>query len=93
MTRLAEMCVSPTEPLRYIAAEFTFIFDEICSVSFAGFFPSSNCYSGTLTTYELFFLKRGVIVSGLIACFSTTIIRLITFETLIIRKSAHCEFL
>jgi len=93
MTWFTEMSITPAEPLWYVAAEFALVFDKICSVSFAGLFTSTYGDGGALTTDEFFFLEIGVIVTGLITCFSTTIIWTFAFETFIIGKGTHCEFL
>lgn len=93
MTPFTEMSISPAEPLGYVTAEFTFVFYEIGSVFGAGFYTSTNGDGGALSADQFFFLECGVIVTSLIACFSTTIVRLIAFETLIIRQGTHGELL
>jgi len=87
------MRVTPAEPLWYVAAEFTLVFNKIGSMSFASLFTSTNSDGCTLTTDEFLFLEVGVIVTGLITCFSTTVIWLFAFETFIIGKGTHREFL
>jgi hypothetical protein len=62
-------------------------------VGFAGFFTTTYGDGGTFTANEFFFFEIGIIVTSLIASFSTTIIRLIAFKALIIGKSRHRKFL
>jgi len=87
------MCISPTEPLWYVAAEFTLVLDKICSVSFTSLFTTTNCNSSTFSANEFFFLEVGVIVSCLITCFPSTKVWVFTFETFIIGKGTHSIFL
>jgi len=87
------MCVTPAEPLWYIAAEFALVFNEVGTVSFAGLFTSTDGDCGALTADEFFFFEVGVIVTSLITCFSTTIVRIFAFETFIIGKGTHRKFL
>jgi len=50
MTRLAEMSVSPTEPLGDAAAELALKFDEVSTMSLTILLPTTNTNCCTLPT-------------------------------------------
>lgn len=87
------MCITPAEPLRYVAAELTLVFNEIGTVSFTCLFTTTDGNSGALTTNQFFLLEVGVIVTGLITSFPTTIVRFFAFETFIIGERGHRKLL
>ena len=61
---LAKVCISPTEPLRDVAAELTLELDEVCSVYFAFSISHSQCIGSTLTANQFFSLKLLLFLLG-----------------------------
>lgn len=64
MTRFAEVCVAPAEPLGDGAAEFALEFDKLLPVIHATFNSSSHTHSCALSTYQLFRLELTLILVG-----------------------------
>lgn len=85
MASLAKMRVTPTKPLGYGAAEFALVLDEVHSMCLAVLNTSAHTNCCTLSTHQLLFLEVLVVVLCCLAVFHSAKVRLITFETLIIR--------
>lgn len=80
MTRLAEMSISPTEPLSCRTAKFAFKFNEILPV----FATVLNWNLTTIGTYQLlFFIVSSIscLVHSICAIFSSSEIGIFAFET------------
>jgi len=70
MAGLAEVRISPAEPLRDRAAEFALELDEVSAVTRAGLDARTDSDGSALTANELLLLPSVIIV--LIACVSRT---------------------
>lgn len=84
------MGITPAEPLSYRAAKLALKFDEIGAVYWAVFITSANCYSRAFTADKLFFFEIVIFIDR-IALFHTTEVRVLTFETHIVRQLLNCK--
>jgi hypothetical protein len=83
-----EMCISPTEPLSYIAAEFTF---ELYVVkTMCGTILNASTYSNSRTssTYQFFLLIFSIILCFfliILTVFHSSKVRYFTLEAFVVR--------
>lgn len=84
MASLAEMSITPAEPLRDRTTEFAFELDEFSAVLAAILGPTPNAYSRALSADELFFLKGVVIVLRCFTIFHATKVGLLAFKAHVI---------
>lgn len=84
MAWLAEMSITPTEPLRNRTAEFAFVFYEFHSMRLAILHATTYADSGALTTNKLFFFEILIIILGSLTVFHTSEVRVIALEALVI---------
>lgn len=89
VARLAEMSVSPAEPLRNRAAEFTFVLDEILAVLLTSLNSSANRNSGALSADKLFLFEVGVVLVGLVTVLHSSKVWILAFEAHVVRQLAH----
>ena len=85
VTWLTEMRGTPTEPLRYRAAELAFILDEVGSVSFANLFTATFGHCSARSTYELFPLEIDGSLVGSLAVFHATEVGVLALEAHVVR--------
>ena len=93
MAWLAEMSVTPTEPLGYRATELAFVLDEVLSVLLALLYSATDRLSCALTADELFLFEVDIVLICLIAVLHTSEIGVLTFEAHVVRKLAHGKLL
>lgn len=86
MAWLAEVRITPAEPLSDRAAEFALELDKIRTVLRAVLDSAADGDCCTLTADKLFFLPSVVVVSGCIAVLHTTEVWIATFEAHVVRE-------
>ena len=84
MARLAEVCVSPAEPLCDTAAEFTLKLDEIYSVFWTLRIANAESVCRTFTTDKFFCFEFLSFLGCSQAIFHTTEVRVLTVVTEIV---------
>jgi len=89
MTWLAEMSVTPTEPLGDWATKFAFEVDEVCTVLRTGFGATSHLHWGTLAADQLFFLECKIVLVCLVTVFHSSKIWLLARVAHVIWKFSH----
>jgi len=84
MAGLAEMSISPAEPLCYVATELALELDKVCSVFLTNFLATTNADSGALTTHQLHLLEIIVVILPGLTILHTSEVWFLTLEALIV---------
>lgn len=90
---LAEVSVTPAEPLGDTATELALEVDKFLSVLLALLDSSTDGLCCTLTADQLFLLEVGVVLVCLIAVLHSSEIWTLALEAHVVGEFAHCELL
>jgi len=90
---LAEMCVTPAEPLRNIAAKLAFEFNELGSVFLAALDAASDRLGRTLSANQLFLFEVCVVLVGLIAVLHASKVGDVALEAHVVGQLTHSVIL
>lgn len=89
MAWLAEVRVSPTEPLGNGAAKLAFVLNKVHAMRLAILDAATHTYSCTLTTDQFLLLEVLVVILSSLTVLHTSEIRVIALIALIIREPLH----